>query len=363
MIYMNDLKKDYIFLKPKIDKVIERVFESGCFILGKQVEEFEKEFAKYIGAKYCVGVANGLEALQIALQVSGVGEGDEVITVSNTAIATILAITNIGARPVFVDIDDYFLMDKEKLEEKITEKTKAIIPVHLFGQVADMKKIISIAKKYKKLVIEDACQAHGASQKGKMAGSFGDLGCFSFYPTKNLGAYGDGGAIITNNKIFYEKCKMLRNYGQKNRYLHEIRGINSRLDELQAAILRIKLKYLNMFVEKRNKIAKIYNIELKDIRQIKLPKVMRGNYHAYHLYVVQAKQRDELMSYLFKNGVHTLIHYPVPIHKQKCFKEYNNLFLENTQMLAKNILTLPIHPFMNENEVIKVSCFIKKFYE
>lgn len=360
---MNDFKKEYKVLNTTIDKAVKQCFESGWYILGTEVLEFEKEFAKYIGSKYCIGVANGLEALQISLMALGIGKGDEVITVSNTAVATVLAISNTGAKPVFVDVDDYYLMDVTKIEEKITPKTRAIMPVHLFGQIADMDTLIKIAKKHNLKIVEDACQAHGAEYKGKKAGNLGDLGCFSFYPTKNLGAYGDGGAITTDSKELYEKCKMFRNYGQKNRYYHELKGLNSRLDEVQAAILRVKLKYLDSFVTKRNKIAKLFEKNLEGVKEIKLPEIMNGNYHSFHLYVIGVENRDELMSFLSANSVQTLIHYPVPVHKQECYLEYNNLTLEKTEGFAKNILSLPIHPFIEESEVIAVCSTIKKFYK
>lgn len=363
MILMNDFKKEYKALEKDIKHALGDVLDSGWYILGPRVEAFEKEFAVYNGAKYCIGVASGLEALQIALMAVGTKHGDEVLTVSNSAVATTLAITNLGAVPVFIDIDEYYHMDVTKIEEKITQSTKAIIPVHLFGQTANMKKIVRIAKKHNLKVIEDACQAHGASLDGLMAGTFGDAGAFSFYPTKNLGGYGDGGAIITNSKKIYEKSKMLRNYGQKNRYYHEIRGLNSRLDELQAAILSAKLPMLNSFIVKRNKIADIYYSQLESVKQINLPKVRKNALHSFHLYVIHTERRDALMSYLKDNHIQTLIHYPVPIHKQECFREYNRIKVEKTEKIAGKILSLPVHPYLSEREVLRICKLIKKFYE
>jgi len=363
MIYFNNFKKEYKTHKREINASISRVLESGWYILGKEVEEFERNFAKYIGTKFCVGVANGLEALQISLLAAGIKSGDEVITVSNSAVATTLAITIIGAVPVFVDVDDYYLIDVSKIEAKITSKTKAIIPVHLFGQMADMKKIKKIADKYKLKIIEDASQAHGATQNGKKAGSIGDLGCFSFYPTKNLGAFGDGGAITTNSKKYYELCKMLRNYGQENRYIHKVKGINSRLDKIQAAILNVKLKHLDEFIKTRNKIAKIYIKNLKDIDEINLPKTLNSNYHSYHLFVIEVQRREELISYLTKRGIQTLIHYPLPIHKQNCYKEFNKIKLPKTESFAKKILSLPLYPSLEDKEIIEVCNLIRKFYQ
>ena len=359
---MNDFKKEYHFHKKAIDKAISRVLESGWYILGKEVERFEKEFAKYIGSKYCIGVANGLEALQIALLALGIGKGDEVITVSNSAVATALAITNTGAKVVFVDIDEYYHLDPVKLRLVITEKTKAIIPVHLFGQIVNIGEILKIAKEKNFEVIEDACQAHGAKFKQKKAGSFGILAGHSFYPTKNLGAYGDGGAITTNSKKLYEKCKMLRNYGQKTRYVHEVKGINSRLDEIHAAILRAKMPTLDKLIEKRKEIAKIYFKELKNIKQIKLPIIRQNSLHSFHLFVVQVENRNELMSFLKSNGIESQIHYPIPIHKQKCYSEYNSITLTNTEKAAGKILSLPINPFLVQKDIIFICNTVKKFY-
>lgn len=362
MVVMNDFKKEYHYLKKEIDVAVISTFESGWYILGKNVAEFEKNFAGYLDAKYCIGVANGLEALQIALMALHIGKGDEVITVSNSAVATTLAITSVGATPVFVDIDEYFHLDMAKVEQAITKKTKAILPVHLFGQTVQMSKLNEIADKYNLFIIEDACQAHGATYKGKKAGSMGDIGCFSFYPTKNLGTYGDGGAIVTDDDNLYKLCKMFRNYGQTNRYEHEVAGLNSRLDEVHAAILNIKLKSLDSFVTKRNKAAGIYNEKLSNIPQIKIPKTLKDAYHAYHLYVIEAERRDELKEYLKKHEIESLIHYPIPIHKQNCYKEYNHISLPVTEEKSKQILSLPIHPFITEAEVHTVCTAIKNFY-
>lgn len=362
MIQMNDFKREYLFLRKKIDKAVLDSLASGWYILGNQVKQFEANFAKYIGVKYCVGVANGMEALQIALLSLGLGEGDEILTVSNTAVATSLAITNIGAKPVFVDIDKYYHMNVNEIEKKITKKTKAILPVHLFGQVADMDEILKIAKKHNLKVVEDACQAHGGTYHNKKAGSFGDLGCFSFYPTKNLGGYGDSGAITTNSKDLYEKCLMFRNYGQKNRYVHLVKGLNSRMDELQAAILNIKLNHLERFVKKRNQIAQLYFFYLNDIKQVRLPQIRNGSQHSFHLFVIQAENRDGLRNYLMKNGVESQIHYPIPIHKQRCYQEYNSIRLFQTEKAAKEILSLPIHPFIKKSEVKLISSVLHKYY-
>ena len=363
MILFNDFKTEYLYLKRKIDFAIKEVLMSGRYILGKKVESFEQQFAEYLGAKYCVGVGNGLEALQIALMALGIGKDDEVITTSYSAVATALAIKAVGAKPVFIDIDEYYHLDSSKIEKKITSRTKAILPVHLYGQMVDIEKIKQITKRHSLYLIEDAAQSHGAEYKGKKAGTFGDFGCFSFYPTKNLGAFGDGGAIITNKKELYDKCRMIRNYGQKNRYEHEIYGLNSRLDEIQAAILSIKLKHLDKFNKRRQQIAKLYFELLKDIKEVQLPKIRDNAQHNFHLFVIEAERRDKLMKFLAKNNIPTIIHYPIPIHKQKCFPEFNNLKLPFLENKVKKILSLPIHPFLKDKDVIYITKKIKEFYE
>jgi len=363
MILFNDFKTEYLYLKREIDFAIKEVMMSGRYILGKKVESFEQQFSKYLGAKYCIGVGNGLEALQIALMALGIGKDDEVITTAHSAVATALAIKAVGAKPVFVDIDEYYHLDSSKIEKKITSRTKAILPVHLYGQMADILEIKRIAKKHSLFVIEDAAQAHGVEYKGKKAGTFGDFGCFSFYPTKNLGAFGDGGAIVTNKKELYEKCKMIRNYGQKNRYEHEVYGLNSRLDEIQAAILSVKLKYLDKFNKRRQQLTKIYFELLKDVKEIQLPKIRDGAQHNFHLFVIEAKRRDKLMRFLEKNNIPTIIHYPIPIHKQKCFSEFNNLRLPILENKVNKILSLPIHPFLQNKDIIYIAKKIIEFYE
>lgn len=362
MIVMNDFKKEYSYFADEIGEAVNSVLSSGWYILGNQVKSFENSFAEYNGVSYCIGVGNGLEALQIALLALDIGPGDEVITVSHSAVATALAITNIGAKPVFSDIDKYYHLDPAQLESKITKRTKAIVPVHLYGQTADMDPILSVAEKYDIPVIEDACQAAGALYKGKKAGTLGTLGCFSFYPTKNLGAYGDGGAIITDSKELYEKCKMLRNYGQKDRYHHELKGINSRLDEMQAAILLTKLSYLDLLNKRRNDIAKIYYREFNDFDMIGLPKIRENTFHAFHLFVITADNRDQLISYLEEKNIKSLIHYPIPIHKQSCYHEFHSIQLPQTEKAAKHILSLPMHPFLEEDEVVTICNTIKEFY-
>ncbi len=363
MILMNDFKKEYKFFKKEIDNAINSVLQSGWYVLGKNVEDFEKEFAKYVGTKYAIGVGNGMEALQISLMALGIGKGDEIITVSNTAAATALAISQVGAKPVFVDVDEFFHLDSLKLEEVITEKTKAILPVHLFGQMADMKKILKIAKKHNLKVIEDACQAHGATFDGKRAGSFGDLGAFSFYPTKNLGAYGDGGVITTDSKALYIRCQMLRNYGEISKYKHKVKGLNSRLDEIQAAILLEKLKKLDQLNSKRQQIARIYFEKLKGVPGIQLPKVRAGAKSNFHLFVVKAYDRENLKNFLLQNGIQTAVHYPTLIHKQESYQEYNSQSLPVSEKNADEALSLPIHPFLTETEASFICQKIKQYYK
>ncbi|MEK6826556.1 MAG: DegT/DnrJ/EryC1/StrS family aminotransferase, partial [Nanoarchaeota archaeon] len=339
MIPIFDLKRQYGEIKEEIDSAISRVMESGFFILGEEVRKFEEEFAKYIGTKYCIGVANGTDALTISLKARGIGNGDEVITVANTASPTVMAILNVGAKPVLVDCNDFYNIDVDQIEEKITDKTKAILPVHLYGQPADMNGVKKISEKNQFHIIEDVCQAHGSDFDGKKTGSFGD-GCFSFYPTKNLGCYGDGGAITTNDKEFAEKCRMLRFYGQKETaYNSLIKGYNSRLDELQAAILREKLKHLDEWNKKRKTIVKLYNELLK---KAEVPKVKENANHVFHLYVVRSGKRDALREFLKSQGIGTSIHYPFPIHHQKAFGIKESF--PKTEQNSKEIISLPIYP-------------------
>ncbi|MDB5239106.1 MAG: WecE [Candidatus Parcubacteria bacterium] len=335
----------------RVAAAMKRVADSGHYVLGPEVKAFEASFAGYIGTKDAIGVANGLEALQVALLALGIGPGDEVITTPISAVATALAITAVGAKPIFVDIDDFYHIDMQKIEDAMTPKTRAVIPVHLYGQPIDMDQLMKLAKDRGIQVIEDCCQAHGAAFGGKKVGSFGVFGCFSFYPTKNLGGIGDGGIITTSDPALSEKCRALRNYGQKNRYEHETRGINSRLDELQAAILSVKLKSLDTNNARRAEIAAKYMKSLKNIPGITLPKIRKNVSHAFHLFVIEAEKRDGLQSLLKDAGIDTLIHYPIPIHKQKCFAEYNALRLPVAEDKVKHILSLPMHPYLQDAEI------------
>lgn len=353
-ISFSGLLEHYRDIHEEIRTAVDRVLNSGWYILGKEVEHFEKEFAAYCGTKYAVGCASGTEAIALSFMALGIKEGDEIITVPNTAVPTISALSMVGARPVFVDVDDFFLMDIKKIESAVTKRTKAIMPVHLYGQMAEMEEIIAVAKRYGLEVVEDACQAHGAEYKGRRAGSLGTMGCFSFYPTKNLGCFGDGGAVTTNDKALYHKLLMLRNYGQEKRYFHIIKGINSRLDELQAATLRVKLKYLDKGNKKRQQLALLYDRLLKDV--CITPLTRNGCYHVFHLYVVKTKYREGLQSFLKENGVDTLIHYPVSVHLQEAYKDlqYKHGDFPSAEQLSGEILSLPMHPYLTEDNVSRI---------
>lgn len=356
-----DLKMQYENIKGEIDEAISNVINESSFIGGRHLKSFEQNFAGYIGSKHCIGVGNGTDALFIALKSFGVGKGDEVITVANSFIATSEAITMIGARVVFVDCNEKtYNIDVNKLENAITNKTRAIIPVHLYGQPAEMEKILEIAKNYNLFVIEDAAQAHGAKYKGKKVGTIGDCACFSFFPGKNLGAYGDAGALVTNDDELSRKARMFANHGRTEKYNHEFEGVNSRLDGLQAAILDVKLKHIERWTERRRAIAKIYDKELKDI--VVTPYIMPDVRHVYHLYVIRVKNRESIISYLKEKGISIGIHYPVPL---PFLKAYNYLGHKSEDFpvcysLKDEILSLPIHGDMNDEQVEYVINHLKK---
>jgi len=362
MIPIVDLKREYTQIKTEVNEAIHRVLDKQWFILGEEAEKLEREFSEYVEAKYAIGVNSGSDALYLAVKSLGIGNGDEAITVSHTFVSTVDAIVRNGVKPVFTDIEeDTMLMDVNQIEHKITERTKVIIPVHLYGHPADMDPIMEIAKKYKLSVIEDACQAHGAEYKGKKIGGIGDLGCFSFYPSKNLGAYGNGGMIATNSEELAKKLSMLRNYGQSQKYYYDFMGVNSRLDEIQAAVLRVKLRHLDEWNEKRRNIAKLYNELLKD-SNIVLPVEKDYAKHVYHLYVIRSKYRDRLQQSLFQNGIQTQIHYPLPVHKQKSYLDLGfRAHLPVTEKICDEILSLPMHPWVNQEEVEFISRKIKEW--
>jgi len=366
MIPFVDLKIQYQAIKEEINAAVMEVLDRGDFILGSSVGRFEEEFSKFCDSKYCVGVASGTDALYLSLKALDIGGGDEIIAPANTFIATVLAISYSGASPVLVDVNPgTYNIDLKKVEEKITSKTKAIIPVHLYGRPVNMGVLGVIANKYNLNIVEDACQAHGAVWKNKKVGSFGDLGCFSFYPGKNLGAYGDGGAIVTSNEKLYQKLKMLRNYGSSKKYYHDTIGYNSRLDTIQAAILRVKLKYLEEWNSKRLANARRYNQKLKNIGDLVLPGIDEGNLSVFHLYVIRTGRRDELVKYLKENDIQCGIHYPVPIYS---LGAYSCLGLKGedfpvTEEFSKQILSLPIYAELKEEQINNVANSIKKFYE
>ena len=362
-----DLTSQYKSIKKEIDEAIKRVLDSGRFIGGEEVEKFEKEIAKFCGVKYAVSLNSGTDALFLSLKALGIGKRDEVITTPFTFIATAGVIANCGAKPVFVDIEqDTFNIDPAKIEKAITKKTKAILPVHLFGQTADMDEIMRIAKKYKLYVIEDAAQAIGAEYKGKKSGTIGDLGCFSFFPSKNLGAYGDGGMVITNNQKLAEKIKLLRNHGSspKEKYLNLILGTNSRLDALHAAILRVKLKYLPKWSKKRAEIASYYSKNLKGIGDIITPVVASNRNHIFHQYTIRTKSRDELQKFLKENEIPTMIYYPLSLHLQPAFKDLNYKAgdFPEAEKAAKEVISLPIFPELKKKEQDLIVKKIKEFY-
>jgi len=347
----------------EIDSAIQRVLGSGWYILGREVEEFEKKFATFCGVKYAIGVANGLDALTISLKALDIKKGDEVIVPSNTYIATILAISANNATPILVEPDiNAYNIDPKKIEAAITSKTKAIMPVHLYGQACDMDAIMKIAKKHNLRVVEDCAQAHGAMLGGKRVGSFGDCGGFSFYPGKNLGALGDGGMITTNNEELAKKIKALRNYGSFVKYENLYKGMNSRLDEIQAGILSVKLAHLQNDNEKRRAVANYYMHNIKN-PAITLPKISNGDEksHVWHLFVVRCSRRDDLKKYLFDNGIEASIHYPVPPHKQYAYKEWNKLSFPISEKIHNEVLSLPISPVITTEEIEKVVDIINKY--
>ena len=353
---------DFSFVTKRINKELKeatnRVIDSNWYILGKEVENFEREFANYLGVKYCIGVGNGLEALHIILRAYGIGEGDEVIIPSNTYIATALAVSYAGATPIMVEPDERtYNINPDLIKEKITKKTKAIMPVHLYGQACDMDPINEVAKKYNLKVIEDAAQAHGAKYKGRKCGALGNTAGFSFYPTKNLGALGDAGAVTTNNKELAEKVRVLSNYGSEKHYYNKYMGFNSRLDEMQAAILRVKLRYLEEFNKERKMIAQLYLKGLQDTNII-LPYVSEWAEPVWHQFVIRTKKRDGLQEYLKSKGIGTLIHYPLPIHLQEAYKHlgYKKSDFPIAEKIANEVLSLPIWVGLNEGFI---KCIIK----
>ena len=351
-ILANDLKRQYDIFAKEYNEAALKVLDSGWYILGNEVKEFEKEYAGYIGSKYCVGCASGLDALQIAFRVIGIKKNDEVIVCSNSYIACLMGITMNEGTPVLVEPDEYDNLDAGKIEEKITDRTKAILAVHLYGQPCDMDKIMDIAKRHDLKVIEDCAQAHGTKWKDKKVGSIGDIGCWSFYPTKNLGGFGDGGALTTDNEDYAEQFRVIRNYGSKRiHYENDIIGMNSRLDELQAGLLRVKLRHLDELNEERRRIADRYNKEI-DNPHIRPLETRPYSFNVYHQYVIHSDLRNELMDHLKENGISTIIHYPIPPHMQKAYEYlgYKKGDLPIAERYADEVLSLPMYNGMTKEE-------------
>lgn len=361
MIKFLDLHKINERYRGELDARIKDVLDSGWYLQGRQNEEFSKHFAEFCGAKYALGVANGLDALNLIIKAYGFGPGDEIIVPANTYIATILAISENGCTPVLVEPDiDTYGINPELIEEKITLRTKAIMVVHLYGQAVPMQKIWELAQKHNLKVIEDAAQAHGAEYQGRRAGNLGDAAGFSFYPGKNLGAMGDAGAVTTNDEALYNKIKAIANYGSDRKYHHIYKGTNSRLDEFQAGILDVKLQYLEADNNKRREIARYYRGNIKN-PLITLPQAYDEKAHVWHVFVVRVKERERFQQYLNDNGIQTVIHYPTAPHKQDAYKEYADLSLPVTEQIHREVISLPISPVMTQEEIEKIVRIVNEF--
>ncbi|NME97470.1 DegT/DnrJ/EryC1/StrS family aminotransferase [Aneurinibacillus aneurinilyticus] len=360
-----DLTAQYEDIKPEIKQAVDNVLESGNYIMGPFVKSFEQAMAEYCGTKYAIGVANGTDALLLTLDALGVGAGDEVITTPFTFFASAEVISQLGATPVFVDIDpSTYNMDPAKLEAAITPRTKAIMPVHIFGQPVDMDEILEIANKHNVSVVEDACQAIGSKYKGQRIGSLGTAGCFSFFPTKNLGGYGDGGIVVTNDEELARKIQILRVHGSNPKYYHSVIGYNSRLDALQAAMLQVKLKYIDQWNQQRRDKAAIYTEALKDL-SITLPRVKENREAVFHLYIIQTKYRDELMDYLKEHGIASGVYYPVPLHKQEVYSNlgYEAGSLAESEKASLGTMALPLYPELSMDDQEYVISVVREFFE
>lgn len=360
MVPMVDLKKQFKDIREEVIEVVTEILESSQYVLGPKVSEFEKKIADYHGVREAIGVASGTDALHLSIDALGISEGDEVITTPFTFFATVEAILYTGAAPVFVDIEpDTLNIDVSQIESKITEKIKAILPVHLFGHMADMERILDIAKRYGLKVIEDCAQSFGARLNDKKAGSFGDAGCFSFYPSKNLGGYGDGGMIILNDSMVADTIRKLRNHGSRGSYRHENVGFNSRLDEIQAGILLVKFKRIDEYNRKRRQNAALYNELLSG--KVKCPVEKNGAYHVFHQYTIMSERRDEIQKRLKENGVSSVIYYPVPLHMQDALKflGYKEGAFPVAEKVARKVLSLPIYPELEESVIIRIAEIIR----
>jgi len=359
-----DLAAHHADLRGEIRAAIDRVVTHGQFILGPDVEAFEEEFARLAGVRFAVGVSSGLDALRLSLDAAGVGAGDEVLLPANTFIATALAISAVGASPVLVDVDaDTFNIDVGQIESRITPRTRAIVPVHLYGQAADMAAIVALANRRGLRIVEDACQAHGARVDGRSCGTLGDLGCFSFYPGKNLGAFGDGGLVVTDDASLAAAVRRLRSYGEARKYDHQMKGLNARLDTLQAAILRVKLPHLEAWNDARRRHARAYTSGLTGLASVATPPVGDERAHVFHLYVIRLARRDELQAFLRARGIQTGIHYPIPIHRQPAYAELADAGggLPVTERLAGEVLSLPMFPELTAGQIARVTEAISEF--
>jgi dTDP-4-amino-4,6-dideoxygalactose transaminase len=358
-----ELKAQYLTIKDEIGEAIAAVLDSGHFVLGEQVEAFEQDFAAYCGARYGVAVNSGTSALHLALLALGVGPGDEVITVPFTFVATVAAIHYTGARTIFVDIDPVsYTLDRNQLERAISHRTKAIIPVHLYGQPADMTAVSEIARRHGVPVIEDACQAHGAEHCGKRVGCLGNLACFSFYPGKNLGAYGEGGMVVTSHEHFARIIRMMRDWGQERKYHHVLKGYNYRLEAIQGAILGVKLRHLEAWTEARRRHARLYDVLLSQ-SAVEPPKARLHARHVYHVYAVRSRDRDALQSYLQTRGIQTGIHYPIPVHLQKAYADlgYRKGDFPHSERAAAEVLSLPMYPELASTAIEQVAEAVRSF--
>jgi UDP-2-acetamido-2-deoxy-ribo-hexuluronate aminotransferase len=360
-IQMVDTKNQYLKIKKEVDSAIQSVIDSTQFIQGPAVKEFESNVQKYLGCKYAIGCASGTDALQIAMMAMGIKPGDEILTTPFTFVATTETIAILGARPVYVDIDPKtFNIDQDKIEEKITPKTKAIMPVHLYGQPAEMKKIMDIARKHKLYVIEDAAQALGADYKGKKICTIGDINCISYYPSKNLGAFGDAGMMTTDNDELADKIRMIINHGSRKKYYHEILGVNSRLDSIQAAILNVKLQHLDEYCDARREAAEKYNARFKDV--FETPFILPDAKHIFHQYSIRVKRRDEMQQYLKDNGIPSMIYYPVPLHMQEAYKyDYKPGDYPVSEEIALDIISLPMHTELTDEQINYVADKVLEF--
>lgn len=362
-----DLVSQYRRIKKDVDSAIRRVVESGAFVQGEDVREFEREIALYCNVPYALGLNSGTDALYLSLKALGIKEGDEVITTPFTFIATASAIAQTGAIPVFVDIDPVtYAIDPAKIARRVTKRTKAILPVHLFGRMASMREIMKIARVHKLFVIEDAAQAIGAEENGRKVGSFGDAGCFSFFPSKNLGAYGDGGMVVTKNKKLAEQIRLLKNHGSsaKEKYLHLVIGTNSRLDSLQAAVLRIKLKHLASWSKARREKAAYYNVKLAGIVQVRTPEIPDREEHIFHQYTIRVPRRDALRSFLLKEGIPTMVYYPIPLHLQPAlsYLKHKRGDFPEAERASKEVISLPLYPEISRKDQDLVAGSIRKFF-